>query len=712
MSNSIIPEDASDGTDSNPNPSFDTHDHAIRWMNVVYRDCPPEGRIVVSRFEDIPGSTKRGSDHKPFTKDQIVQIAATYANGIEEEVGTYARLSVVHHNIIVGTNGRGKKEATLGVNVLWAEFDPSEGEQDIPAFKARVLERLRNADLPPTMTDDSGRGIHAIWAIEFTTDVNRVERSNLWLLQRFSGSDKVTYNHDRLFRLPGTFNPRPAARSIPHLIDEDYHPERIYKLDQFGQVHLATTSSGEFKIPRIVSTLSDEVVIDRIKASHSRVRFEAYMAGDGSLRKDGGHDQSSADMELLYIIADHTCDIEQVDSIFSASGFAEQGSWLTEDGYRRFTLAKVAVKKESDWLLLYQRRRAATSDEKFRVRSFEEVMNEPPPRFIIDNYLRERSVGMIFGQSGIGKSLFALDLAMHVALGLDWHGNKLRKPGYVLYFVAEGREELPERGKAWLKSHGYPVDMKVPHLKLITETASLQDGGDAATFLQRVAEQPEPPVLILLDTLALTMVGGNENDSQDMMAVMSAMMKARDAYDSTVLAIHHPRKDGLTERGSGTFRNACQTILQVLKDTDTSFTVHPDKQRGGRPQQPLTFAVEGIDLPEITIQYDDGETWVPTGGYIRPMLFTERANAMMKEGMKKEFGKDQKIIDALEKAGPDGLSDLELMAAIGVMNTSSTYRTNREAAVDRGMIFKVKGKQRALRFFHKDYAPDDAETGD
>ena len=71
-----------------------------------------------------------------------------------------------------------------------------------------------------------------------------------------------------------------------------------------------------------------------------------------------------------------------------------------------------------------------------------------PVSFMIDGLLPKVGVSMVFGGSGVGKSFVALDMALSVAYGQEWHGKPVVK-GNVVYMAGEGYFGLGQRLAVW-----------------------------------------------------------------------------------------------------------------------------------------------------------------------------------------------------------------------------------------------------------------------
>lgn len=193
---------------------------------------------------------------------------------------------------------------------------------------------------------------------------------------------------------------------------------------------------------------------------------------------------------------------------------------------------------------------------------------------LIDGVLDLDTLAVLYGPSGHYKSLVALDWALSVATGCIWQRHTVR-PGNVLYIVAEGALGMSDRKKAW--QHAKQVHT-CGGLHWETLAPNLMDETWVAALVQIVKEIR--PVLVVIDTLARSMVGGDENTSRDMGAVVAAGDKIRRAAGSCVLMVHHSGKDlSAGARGSGALRAAVDTEWECTKDEDGAADLVNKKQK-------------------------------------------------------------------------------------------------------------------------------------
>jgi RecA-family ATPase len=143
---------------------------------------------------------------------------------------------------------------------------------------------------------------------------------------------------------------------------------------------------------------------------------------------------------------------------------------------------------------------------------------------------------------------------------------------------------------------------------VIRESVDLLDVESAEKLIRtiRLAESAcgEKATLIVIDTFARSIPGGNENDAQDVGRAVNAADRIRTATGACVGFIHHAGKDtSKGARGSSALRAAADT--EILTDGQTGTrTVAVTKQRdlpaGGRFAFELRQVVLGTD--------EDGET--------------------------------------------------------------------------------------------------------
>jgi 5S rRNA maturation endonuclease (ribonuclease M5) len=207
---------------------------------------------------------------------------------------------------------------------------------------------------------------------------------------------------------------------------------------------------------------------------------------------------------------------------------------------------------------------AIADRRRLRILSEDDLEDLPEPSWLLDDVLPDNALVMLYGPPGSRKSFAAVDMAMAIASGRDWHGRKTRA-GYVLYVAAEGGSGVGKRLKGWRMSRGIA---KTGRLGVVAAPVAMTTG-QLDELLQIVAELPEQPVLIVLDTVARTFGAGDENSQKDMNAFVAACDKLKAATGATVLVVHHSGKDvEKGARGSSVLPGAVDVSIAVSRKDD------------------------------------------------------------------------------------------------------------------------------------------------
>jgi len=189
-------------------------------------------------------------------------------------------------------------------------------------------------------------------------------------------------------------------------------------------------------------------------------------------------------------------------------------------------------------------------------------------QWLIKKTLPLDSIGLLFGDPGTYKSFIALDMAIHCALGRDWHGLKMKNPGLVIYIAGEGQAGIRDRIKAWeLKN-----SINIPEGKLFITTGSVnlsekEAAEEVTKMVDEIVEVSEKPALVILDTLARNFGPGDENSTGDMGVFIDNLDKhIRRPYGCATLIVHHSgHGDKSRARGAMALTAAVDFVYRVEK---------------------------------------------------------------------------------------------------------------------------------------------------
>jgi hypothetical protein len=231
-----------------------------------------------------------------------------------------------------------------------------------------------------------------------------------------------------------------------------------------------------------------------------------------------------------------------------------------------------------------------------RLLSASELASMPPPTWLVDDVLGVATLAVLYGKPGSGKSFLALDWALSVAAGMPWNGREVHG-GTVLYVAAEGVGGLGIRVRAWTETFGVSLH-EVDDIQFFPTAINLLD----ATRRQALIEMAMTldPTLVIIDTLARSMVGGDENSTRDVGLAIDTADAVRAATAATVLVVHHTSKGGETYRGSSSIEGAADTMILVEAE-GPNLTVKCEKAKDAEQFEPIKLKRRVVTLRGETV---------------------------------------------------------------------------------------------------------------
>jgi hypothetical protein len=172
---------------------------------------------------------------------------------------------------------------------------------------------------------------------------------------------------------------------------------------------------------------------------------------------------------------------------------------------------------------------------------------------------------VVYGESNSGKTFWILDLALAVAAGRPWRGRRTVR-GLVIYVAGEGAASVRARVAAYRQTHA-DIPAGIPFC-IVPQSVDFLTASSVDTLIGaiRAAEDHcgEKVALVVIDTFARAIPGGNENDAKDVGIAIAAADRLRQATGAAVGFIHHAGKDPTKgARGSSALRAATDTEILI-----------------------------------------------------------------------------------------------------------------------------------------------------
>ena len=240
----------------------------------------------------------------------------------------------------------------------------------------------------------------------------------------------------------------------------------------------------------------------------------------------------------------------------------------------------------------------------------------PPREWLLHPFIQEKGIAMISAGTGIGKTYFALTIALAISQGKSFLKFKAEKPHKVLYIDGEmAAEEMQQRIKTL--SIGMGIDPNTNN-NLSIWTSDLQPDNlmpnlskeDGQKQVEDYLQNNETDLLII-DNLSVLCNGIRENDAESWARFQDwLLILRRQGY--SVLEIQHNGKSG-DYRGSSKQQDILNYTISLKrpdpysKSEGARFEVHFGKTRGicGDIVSPFEARLQST-------QTNDGLEWVMT----------------------------------------------------------------------------------------------------
>lgn len=240
---------------------------------------------------------------------------------------------------------------------------------------------------------------------------------------------------------------------------------------------------------------------------------------------------------------------------------------------------------------------APEPEARFKFHMAEDMDVTGPEEWLVRGLLPRHGLAAIYGPPGCGKSFLSLDVAAHIAAGQDWFGRKVTQGG-IVYIAAEAATGMNKRVKALRLGRRIATGGNMAFITDAPNLGTVNNNRDPDDLINAVRAQQSrlkaPISLIVVDTLARTMYGANENDASDMGAFITNAGRLSKAFNCLVVAVHHTGKDAdRGMRGSSALHGACDVEWE-LRDNGGSKSVSLAKNKEGEDGLSWAFGL-GIE---------------------------------------------------------------------------------------------------------------------
>ena len=250
---------------------------------------------------------------------------------------------------------------------------------------------------------------------------------------------------------------------------------------------------------------------------------------------------------------------------------------------------------------------------------------------ILYPWLPERGIAMVYAGSGIGKTLFALNVAYCIAGGGNFLSYKSPKPKKVLYIDAEMSfvsiklritDIVKEQGKLWDDSYFKLLNNE----KLNTRLPKICNPLGQA-YYNEMFEKYGFEVVVLDNLSMLTQI--DENKAHEWVVVQDWLLSLR-AKGITVIIVHHSGKNQTGYRGTSRMIDCMDTAISLQPTHDVVLESETTNEKKIKIIYQKNRTFWGKDACAMEASFKDGK-WSYDMSDIKN---SDRIIEMLKEGMK------------------------------------------------------------------------------
>ncbi len=236
----------------------------------------------------------------------------------------------------------------------------------------------------------------------------------------------------------------------------------------------------------------------------------------------------------------------------------------------------------------------AAKKSKRKALRYDDLMALSDVEWIIKNIMAERSVGIVYGLSAVGKSFLMVDMAADIQEGREWFGFRTKQK-QVVYACLEGQHGYKRRVQAWAQYHNrrYPGVVFSPDPM---DIRTKEDTDDLSAF---VLEEVGPGAVVIVDTLNRAAPGLEENGSVDYGLILASATRIAQAVEGSVCFVGHPGKN--TDKGFRGHYSMFAGVDMVLEVEEANksellFSWNTRKVKDGRDDIVKHFRREVVEL--------------------------------------------------------------------------------------------------------------------
>ena len=236
-----------------------------------------------------------------------------------------------------------------------------------------------------------------------------------------------------------------------------------------------------------------------------------------------------------------------------------------------------------------KRANGAAPEPRFKLKCFHEITLSTKPDYLVKGIIPRDGLLVVWGAPKCGKSFWTFDVTMHIALGREYRGRRV-KQGSVVYLALEGGGGFRARAEAWRRR--YLADKEPVPFNLLDVSVDLIR--DHQQLIKAIAAQAKPAIVVV-DTLNRALVG-DENNPGDMAKFVRSADAIREGFACCVGIVHHCGTAGSRPRGHTSLTGAADAQLSVERDEEGNIIAKVEYMKDGEAGAEVVSRLDRVNL--------------------------------------------------------------------------------------------------------------------
>jgi hypothetical protein len=213
--------------------------------------------------------------------------------------------------------------------------------------------------------------------------------------------------------------------------------------------------------------------------------------------------------------------------------------------------------------------------------------------YLIKDLIPARGLTVVWGPPKSGKSFVTFDAMLHVALGWNYHGRRVRQ-GPVVYCAFEGGDGYGKRAEAFRHAHLAEDHGEIPFWLLAVQLDLAREANNLVAAIQAALGADSAPVAIVLDTLNRSLVGSECSD-EDMAGYLRAADLLGETFRCAIIVVHHSGVNESRPRGHSSLTGAAVAQLAVRRDGE-NVVLRVEWMKDGPEGAEIAFRLKTVEV--------------------------------------------------------------------------------------------------------------------